>query len=359
MQSEYAGKNTLVYRDGTTGMAKILGPATDPQHIVNKQYVDDAVAGAGGGLPVYSGMAELDAVRTGEVGVLHVDNISLAFPELVAKNRTFEATGPGDILVTSTVQDSLEADPGTVTIILQQFTMDNAAVYGTFLTAYRVIHFNRADLTAPPSYLAPWAIESVYPNSYGVGYMQIGGASGWEFVRARSNPDPNGVIRRNVNGGAQVTTPSSPVANDIANVGYVDGPKAHGEAYFNTEQVLPLDYWTAPTMVGPAIIRGGMTWNASNSAFDYPVDGVYLIALQFEVKSADPGTALTFKVMTDDEPTDFVQRFDVAGVGKIQTVEFSRVEFRTVGQGGIRVFIRPEGGTLIVSSGRLTATKIA
>ena len=364
LQSEYAGKATVVYRDPTTGMAKILGPATDPQHIVNKQYVDDAVAGAGGGLPVYADMAAVDAVRTAEVGVLHVDNISLAFPDLVAKNRTFEATGPADLLVTSTVQDSIEADPGTTTIVLQQFSMDNAAVNGRFLGTYRVIHFNRADLTAPPSYIGPWTIESVFPNPYGDGYMLIGFmepgvGTVWKDVRARSNPDPNGIIRRNANGGAQVTTPSSPAANDIANVGYVDGPKAHGEAYFNTEQVLPLDYWTAPTMVGPAIIRGGMTWNASNSAFDYPVDGVYLIALQFEVKSADPGTALTFKVMTDDEPTDFVQRFDVAGVGKIQTIEFSRVEFRTVGQGGIRVFIRPEGGTLIVTSGRLTATKIA
>jgi hypothetical protein len=364
MQSEYAGKNTLVYRDATTGMAKILGPATDPQHIVNKQYVDDAVAGAGA--VVYADMAAVDAVRTGEVGVLHVDNLSLAFPDLVAKNRTFEATGPADLLITSTLQDSVEADPGTTSIVLQQFSMDNAAVYGRSFVTKRVIQFLR---TAPevPTYLGPWAIEPFFPNPYGTSYMLIGSANTvpdgvvWESVRARSNPDANGIIRRNAQGGAQVTTPSAAVANDIANVGYVQNVGhhvPHAQVYMNAELALAADWWTSPPMV-QHVAEGGMAWNGSANGIDIPMDGIYLIDFVFTIKETDPGTALTFKVMTDDEPWDVVHVYDVAGLGKKQTIQFSTVERRTISEGSIRVSIRADAGTLNISSGRLTATKIA
>jgi hypothetical protein len=161
MQSEYAGKNTLVYRDATTGMAKILGPATDPQHIVNKQYVDDAVAGAGGGLTVYPDLAAVDAVRTGDVGVLHVDDLALAFPALAALNPVFAGHGPADLVIETSITDyQTDVAPNDfLTYGVQTFSVSDQA-WGAPVRVYRAMSFQRegGDATAP--YFQAWAIEA-------------------------------------------------------------------------------------------------------------------------------------------------------------------------------------------------------
>lgn len=71
----WAQPGTLIMRNGVTGLASIMGPPVNPEHIPNKQYVDDAIGAIpppSGGTKVYNTEAELDAETVPGFGVLHV-----------------------------------------------------------------------------------------------------------------------------------------------------------------------------------------------------------------------------------------------------------------------------------------------
>jgi hypothetical protein len=82
---------------------------------------------------------------------------------------------------------------------------------------------------------------------------------------------------------------------------------------------------------------------------------VYLIQGTFRVKDGAPGTAPTVLVQTFRDQTT-INGYTVAGTK--QTLQFSIVETCLMVNGVIRIAIRPEGGTLVLSSGRLTVTRI-
>jgi len=111
------------------------------------------------------GLAELDAVRTGEVGVLHVDDMALAFPALAALNATFAGHGPADLLVTTTVGDySSDVAPYELySVALQTFDIANLPNAYKPMTIWRSINFDRPGGTQPVS-MGAWTIAASPPT---------------------------------------------------------------------------------------------------------------------------------------------------------------------------------------------------
>lgn len=144
------GAGTIMRRDPTTKRSKIVDPV-DPLDIANKQYVDSA-AGAGGTRVVT--MAELDAIRAPEVVVLHVDNIAAAFPTLAAVSSAFTGTGPGDLVITTSVADY---GGDTAPYEFMSYAEQSFSIAQVPLVS-RIIQFDRPPGTTPDQIFG-WVID--------------------------------------------------------------------------------------------------------------------------------------------------------------------------------------------------------
>lgn len=182
---------TAVRESGTGAL-----PADGAALALTIQMANGAV-GSGGGTKVYASMAELDAVRTGEVGVLHVDDMAVAFPALAALNATFTGHGPGDLLVTTTVGDySSDVAPYEFyAVVLQTFEIANLANAYRPMTIWRSINFDRPGGTQPVS-MGAWTIAAeppTFPANLAQGDLVVA-ASATRFNRLAIHPTAGYVL---------------------------------------------------------------------------------------------------------------------------------------------------------------------
>lgn len=112
-----------------------------------------------GALTVYPDVAALDAVRTAEIGTLHVDDLALAFPGLAALHIAFQGHGPADLVIESSVNDynSDVAPNDFLSYVIQTMTVNDLA-WGP-LRISRGISFQRPGGSATAPSLSQWAIE--------------------------------------------------------------------------------------------------------------------------------------------------------------------------------------------------------
>lgn len=168
--------------------------------------------GEGGGLKEYASLAELEAVREAETGVLHVDNFALTFPGMPSI-----ASGPADVVVTTS---HTPGNNGYVNFA-QHFRYVNT-------TSWEVIEMQRAFLIGPGGtldYDARWKALAYLNSPVGKSgaVAAVTGSSGseqWGVVYPTASPTTGQIVKRDNAGRAQIVAPA--VAADIANKGYVD-----------------------------------------------------------------------------------------------------------------------------------------
>jgi hypothetical protein len=163
----YQNPLTAMYRD-VNGRSSVASPdptTPDPNSIVNVATLDAAIAAippaTGGGLKVYATLADLELVRTAEVGTLHVDNLAAAFPTLAASHPgAFAGTGPADLLILSSMADHSDADPSDFALVLQTFTVPSSAV-PLYVDVFRRIYFYKS--TGVMTQVEPWTARAAIP----------------------------------------------------------------------------------------------------------------------------------------------------------------------------------------------------
>jgi hypothetical protein len=185
------------------------------------------------GMKVYANLAEAEAVRTAEVGTLHVDDMAAAFPNLVGPGAGVDgyfANGPGDLVITTSVNDSSNPFPIGQWHVHQEFIVSKGAPTTARMDLnFRTFHRTFAYVPPDPGGVGClwWPTPELPhpPTPQVVAYSWDG--FNWGFAYARSIIDPPGttgaasvVLRDTSTGRSEIVDPVNPL--DIANKQYVD-----------------------------------------------------------------------------------------------------------------------------------------
>jgi hypothetical protein len=315
-----------------------------------------------GGLKTYASMAELDAVRQSEVGILHVDNLNAAFPNLFGKNRIFEATGPADLVVNSTLHDSnAEAAPNDfLSVMYQGFRLIGASVYEETIHVYRQMQFSRPGGVSTP-FVGAWKIEVVPPGGNTNNQMLIwDGPNGkWITMIAQQTAGfQASIMMRGADGTSQVRKPSDETnINHIVNIDWLNSRiKVAADISRSTQITLAADQWTVFPFDTYANMTGGTGFTGNGA--QVPLAGLYLVSADLRCQDNNHGTALGWGLKAGLTGRE-VWTGPHSGAGGRKSIQFSYTVRVAAAYELIQFQVFPDGGDLIITSGRMTVSKIA
>lgn len=205
------------------------------------------------GLKTYASMAELDALRVTEIGILKLTDTAASIPAL-----THSGNGPSELVVVTNVYDYLtdEETPefADVSVISQNITTTNGGNASRMVFRVALFHRTTGELIQPWS---PWAAAATLPApSTEKTYLES--QFGVYFLTAPSTAANGNIFAYRQNNG-QITVPTNPsIGTDAASKNYVDNALATATPRYASQ----------PPTTG-FNVRGAIVWNNLASAGGY------------------------------------------------------------------------------------------
>lgn len=228
------------------------------------------------GVKSYADKAEMLAVRTAEVGTLHVDNLAAAFPELAnVQTWPWASTGPADMVVTT----SLSRTTGSTDYwdVVQQIALGDGST-GNLWAAHRIFQWIAGTPDAGDLFkLAPRVPDK--QNERVIYGDSLNPSWGTKAINYRLIPFESAIVTRNAYGNAEIADPTNPL--DIVNKRSLEGAIEAWIPYAGINQALI-------GVPGP----DGPVWAWKQTGADFTPDSFMLRGVDGTSQIADPADPL-------------------------------------------------------------------